>query len=108
MSELAERGFIQLLVTGNAELANEKDVKGRAEGVRHFRSDWHAAPREAQHDHVDAPGIGRECLTKATTGISTIEKWHGVSDAMMPEFGLPRTPGSPYLSVQAVTLRAGG
>src|SRR2546421_699812 len=50
----------QLLVAGNAELAYEVDVQGRAQGSRDLVGDGHTSPREGEDHHVVAPSVALE------------------------------------------------
>ena len=55
-----DRAHRQLLVPGDAELAHEKHVQGRAERPGHFVRDGDAAARQGQHEHVRPIGVGAE------------------------------------------------
>jgi hypothetical protein len=47
----------ELFVTGDAKLANDKDVERRSERAGDFVRDWHTATRQRQHHHIRAIGV---------------------------------------------------
>jgi len=54
----------ELLKTGNAEFAHNKNIERRAKTLRHFERDRDAAPRETKHGHVGATSILEELFRK--------------------------------------------
>jgi hypothetical protein len=64
----------QFFVTGDAKLANDKDVHRRDQPARHLIGDGHAAARQRQHDRVRPIDIGGELVSEPTAGVTAIAK----------------------------------
>jgi hypothetical protein len=57
-----DRTHCELFVTGDAELADDKDIERRIERAGDFIGDGHAAARQRQHHHIGAVGVSGQLL----------------------------------------------
>jgi len=66
----------QLLVSGNAELANDEHVERRAQDFGDLGCDDHATARQPQHDDVRPIGILRQLRRQHTPGSPSVREEH--------------------------------
>ena len=52
-----DRSHRELLLTGNTKLANDEDVQGRIERLRHLEGHRHAATRQREHKNIGPIGV---------------------------------------------------
>jgi hypothetical protein len=69
-----DRAHRQLLVAGDAELADEDDVERGPERLSDLLGDRDAAPRQGEHDHVGAAGVGSEPVRELPAGVMSISE----------------------------------
>ena len=70
-----DRADRELFKSRNAEFADNENVERDAKRSRDFVSDWNAAARKAEHDHVVASGIFRKLHAEQSSGFRAI--WEG-------------------------------
>jgi hypothetical protein len=71
------RAHRKLRVSGNAQLANEKDVERGAKRARDFARHGNAAAGQREHDHVWAVRICTEVFGELPSAVSSIAETHG-------------------------------
>jgi hypothetical protein len=69
-----DRPHRQLLIAGDAKLADDKDIERRSEPAGHLIGNRHAAARQRQHEHVGSIGIGCELFGEHLAGFAAITK----------------------------------
>jgi hypothetical protein len=69
-----DRAHRQLLVSGDAQLAHDKNVEGSAERAGDFICDGYAATRHCQHEQIPPIGVSRELCGELPAGLATIAK----------------------------------
>jgi hypothetical protein len=73
----------QLLLAGNAKLADDKDVQRRAQHAGDFIGDGHTSPRQRQHDDIRTIGVGRELRRKPLARFAAIAKQAGPDEVFV-------------------------
>ena len=74
----SDRAHRQLLVTGNTQLAYDKDVKRRGERASHLIRDRQTTARQGEHQNTWTIGINGELFGQQPTRLIAIAKalWH--------------------------------
>jgi hypothetical protein len=69
-----ERAHRELLVSGDAQLAHDKNVEGSAKRACDFICDRYATTRQRQHKQVRAVGVSRELGGEHPASLAAIAK----------------------------------
>ena len=70
----ADRAHRVLLVTGDAQLANDQRVQRRVESAGDLPGDGHAAPGQTEHDDIASAAVRRQQTGQYAPCLCTVTK----------------------------------
>jgi hypothetical protein len=73
-STTGDRSHGQLFVPRQTELADDKDIEWNLQGARDLISDWYAATRQGQNEHIRSMRVRAELCCETAAGVAAIAK----------------------------------